>query len=508
MPAPGTEGSERQIRCAAQAYPPNDQQALVKQQPMASVASFPWIQTAQTSAVTAASPNQASLCILAGQGCLPLSEHADNSPAVGLVRTAGGGTALLGSPATPSWQGIPAGTAPTPLSSHPIDALEESDMASASSSTTDPASYSLPAHSDKRSGQLRSAESEAPLSPGLSNMGVPTNDGHLSIQDTIYAGSGCLHAKPQPLQVSWMPSQCLDRLSSSLDADAVVLEMESDVSVSADGLISPASSVASWQRDLTAHSPASSSHSSKLFPTLPNGTPSSLDRHRQHQRRLTSEGSILQSAYPPNSRADGTLGLYHASAPMCGLSPLPGPWHMPYQPHHHPHQQQQGSASDATSPLNTPWQQQQQPELPGVHDSAGQRSQQFTSVVTADYVTAAAQLRQAVAQAEQLYRASIRATDSAQQCGLGDSMYVAGQAGTMRFGTSGQEQAPVGGYSEQLPAALPDSRRIGVEHALRRAAEAAYPLQQPVWVPQGAHLCSCCEQVCLSCISSRSYTYM
>ena len=488
--------------------PGGNNTARKQQQLMSPVASLPWIQNAQTAA---ALPDQAPLHLLAGERRPSQSRHADNSPEVGQGHIAGCESAMLGSPAGPGWQGPPADTPPTPLSSHPIDALEGSEAASASTSATDAASDPLFAHSDERSNRVRSSECETPFSPEFGNMVGPSLDGHLPTQDLDHGSSCWLHTDAQPQHGSLKRGKgrhCPQGGSLPLEADAVMLEMESDISVSADGLMSPASSAKLWQSHIAAHSPASSprspassprspassprspassqhlpassSHSNKLLPTMSHDTALSLDNHQQHLHLLTTD-AILERADPVDSRADGIPGLYHASAPMSDSSPLPGPWHYPYQPHHHPCKQQ-GSAPSVTSPSSTSWQ--QQSELQGTNDSAGQSSRHRTPFVTADYAAAAAQLRQAVAQAEQLYQVSNQTTS--QQCGVwSNSMDAVGQAGAACSDTSGQEQDAVGGCSQQLPSALPLSRRLGVQHAMRRGAEPSYPMQQPVWVPQG-----------------------
>ena len=479
--APPAEACERQTRGVVEVCAPSSQTTARKQQLMSSVASLPWSQNAQATALPA------PLHPLAGQSGLTLSGHADNSPDGEQGHTAGCGVALPGSPATPSWQGNPAGTPPSPLSSHPINALEGSEAASASTSTTDAASDSILAHSKERSALLRSAESEAPFSTELGNVVAPSADGHLPTQDLDHGGSCCRHTDAQPHRGSLTPEQgrhCPEGLSPPLEADAVMLEMESDLAVSADGLISPASSVASWQRRLATHSPASSTHSSKLLPAMSSGIALSVDRQQQHLPYLTTD-SVLESAYPVDSRADGSPGLCHASAPMSDSSPLPEPWHYPYQPHHHPYQQQ-GSASDAPSPSSTPWR--EQPDLQDTHDYESQSSRRGTPIVTAGYAAAAAKLRLAVAQAEQLYRASNDTTESLQGEVWSNSMDVIGQAGAASSDTSGQDQDSVGGFSQHVLSALPDSRRLGVRHAMRRAAEPACPMQQALWVPQGNQL--------------------
>ena len=496
-PAPSAEAAEQQTRGVVDVCAPSSRNAARQQQQLiSSVASLPWIQDAQSAA---ASPDQAPLHLMAGEGCPSPSGHADNSPEVGQGQTAGCGVDLLGSPPTPSWQKPPAGTSPTPLSSHPIDALEGSEVASASTSATDAASNPLLASSQERSGLFRSSESEAPFSPELGDMEAPHFDGHLPTQNLNRGGSCCLHADKQVQHSSPMHGQgrpCPEGLSLPLEADAVMLEMESDPSVSADGLISPASSVASLQRQ---PSPASSLHSSRLLPVVSHGTALSVDNDQQHPPHPTAN-TMLKSAYPAHSRADESPGLCHASAPMPDSSPLPGPWHYLYQSHHHPYQQQR-SAPGSILPSSTPWQQ-QQPELQGVYNSAVQGSQHRTTNVTPDYAVAAAQLQQAVAQAEQLYRASNHNT--AQQCIVGSgSMEVIGQAGAACSDASGQGQDAAGGCSQQLLSALPPSRRMGVQHAMRRAAEPAYPMQQPVWVPQGDTSApplheSACHVVCAS----------
>ena len=473
--APPAEASERQTRGVVEVCAPSSRTTARKQQLMSSVASLPWSQNAQATALPA------PLHPLAGQSGLTLSGHADNSPDGEQGHTAGCGVALPGSPATPSWQGNPAGTPPSPLSSHPINALEGSEAASASTSTTDAASDSILAHSKERSALLRSAESEAPFSTELGNVVAPSADGHLPTQDLDHGGSCCRHTDAQPHRGSLTPEQgrhCPEGLSPPLEADAVMLEMESDLAVSADGLISPASSVASWQRRLATHSPASSTHSSKLLPAMSHGTALSLDRHQQHLPHLTTD-SILESASSVDSRADASPGLCHASAPTSGSSPPPGPLHYPYQPHHRPYHQQ-GSLSGATLPSSASWQ--HQPEVQGVYNSAGHSM----PVVTADYAAAAAQLQQAVAQAEQLYRASNHATEPRQQCEVwSKSMDVIAEAGQAGAACSDTSRHAVGGYSQHLLSALPPSRCTGIQHAMSRAAQPAYPMQQPVWVPQG-----------------------
>lgn len=480
MPAALVEGSAQQTEGGMGSCASSWQHAAEMQQSMSSVASLPRTHNAQTDT---ALPDQAPQQRLAHEGCL--SGHANNGPVAGQGRAAG--TALLGSPATPSWRGSPAGTPPTPLNSHPIDALDGSEDTSASTSATDAASDSLLAHSGQYLGLLRSAESEAPFSPALTNMGGPTHDAHLPAQDLVCDRAYCLQAGAQPPQHgSLIPRQgraCPEGASLPLEADTVMLEMESDLSVCADGLISPASSAASWPRHLAAHSPASLPPSSKLTPSMPGGTGLSLDR-RQQLPRLATNNSVLVSMYPPEARAEGSSGLCHASASMFAAAPLgPGLWHYPYQPllNHSYQQQQQGPA---TSPSSTAWH--QQPELQAVHDLASQSSRRNTATDATDYAVAAAQLRQAVAQAEQLYRASTHVTNPSQTAGT-DAMTAHDQSGAACSRAPGQGQSPAEGCSYQPPPALPYSRRMGIniQHAMRRAEEPAYAMQPPVWVPQG-----------------------
>ena len=495
MPAPLAEGSAQQSSGGMDSYAPSRQHTAERQQSMSSVASLPQSHTAQTDA---ALPDQAPQHRLAGKGCSLLSGHADNGPVAGQGRLAGWGTALLGSPATPSWRGTPAGTPPTPLSSHPIDALDGSEGTSASTSATDAASDSLLAHSEQHSLLLRGPKSDAPFNLALSDMGGTTHDAHLPAQDLVCDGSYCLQADAQlPQRGSLIPKQGIRDYPAGaalpLEADAVMLDVESDLSVCPDELTSPASSAASWPRHLTTHSPASTPPSSKLTPTMPGGTALSLDRHQQLPRLATGKPA-LESMYPLEARADGSSGLCHASASMSAAAPLgPELWHYPYQPdtHLHPHQQQQQGWP--TSPSSTAWQ--QQPGLQPVRDLASQSSQRNTPTVATDYAVAAAQLRQAVAQAVQLYRGTFtHVTKSSQQHTAGDDiMTVHDQSGAACSGIPGQRQSPVESCSYQLPPALPHSRHteFDVQHAMRRAEEPAYSLQPPVWVPQGEPLCSC-----------------
>lgn len=485
VPAPFAQGSVQQIEGGMDSCAPSWQHAAGKQQSMSTVASLPRIHIAQTDA---ASPDQAPKHRLAGKGGLLLSGHADSGPVAGQGRTAGCGMALLGSPATPSWRGTPAGTPPTPLSSHPIDTLDGSEGTSASTSATDAASDSLLAHLEQRSGLLRSAESEAPLFPALSNIRGTTHDAHLPAQDLVCDGSYCLQADAQPPQRgSLVPRHgrdCPEGASLALEADAVMLEMESDPSVCADELTSPASSAASWPRQLAAHLPASVSPCNKLNPAMPGGTPLSLSRHQQLPHLATKE-LVLEGTYPLEARADGSSGLCHASASLFEAPLGQELWRYPYQPHpHHPHQQQQQGLP--TSPSSTAWQ--QQPELQAVHDLASQSSWRYTPTVATDYAVAAAQLRQAVAQAEQLHRACTHITDSSQQhAARNDIVIMHDQPGAACSGAPGQRQSPAEGCSYQQPPALPYSRLMGInfQHAMRRAEEPAYAMQPPVWVPQG-----------------------
>lgn len=498
-PAPPAEGFAQLIECDVHASAPFDGHAHAEQLPVTPSASTLRARDTKLSAVPAALPNQASLRMLVSEDCLLLPGHAGSSPAAGLVQSAEcRAAAPLGSPATPSWQGTPADTPLTPLSSHPIDAKEASETTTASTSTTGPSSDALPAHSD-----LLSAEAEPPSSSGLSNIEVVSTHGHLSSQHLGHHASPCLLSQSQSQhdEDSWTPSQHCEELLMPLDADAVMLEVDPDLglSVSADGLISLASSVASWQRDLTAAtSPASSSRSSRLFPTMPDSMPVSLDRLHQHQQESAlSSGDMTPDRLPPltlSPHADS--GLCPSLGPMVGSCPLAEPWHHPYQPYHHPHQQQE-SAPHAAS---TSRQQQQQLDFPSTQDLPGWSSSQCIPPVTTDFVVAAAQLRDAVAQAEQLYRASHYGMPSAQQDTTGGSMSVTCQAGSERSATFWQKHAPTWGCSQQLPSALPSclpsalpsalpySRGMGVQHALRRAAEPAYPVQQLLWVPQGGYL--------------------
>lgn len=444
-----------------------------------------------------AESNQASPHLLTGEECMLLPGHAGNSPMAGLVQPAGCGAALLGSPATPSWQGTPPADTPllTPLSSHPIDALQGSATSSASTSTTGPSKHALPAHSSLLEA---SAEAEAPSSSGLSNSALETTSPPLCSQHLGCHASPCLAAQAEPQRQargSWTPGQPPEGLPTPLDVDDVLLELDSDLA-SADGLISPASSVASWQRDpAAASSPTSSSHPSQLFPSMPDGMPVSLDRPHQHHCISGDMTSDRLYSLTANPHADS--GLCPAFAPMFGSPPLPEPWHNPDQAPHQPHQQQ-AAASHPIPPMgSSSW---QQTDSPGTQGFPGWSSTwSGTATVTTDYAVAAAQLQQAVAQAEQLYRGSSPCTASAQQGKVGDSMSVTRQAGAMHSATSRQEQAVTGGCSLQLPSALPTSLLpalsrsscMGVQHALRWAAEPTCPVQQPLWVPQGEYFCPC-----------------
>ena len=399
-------------------------------------------------------------------GLLP--GHAASSPVTGIARTSLQDLASGGSVGTPTWQRLPTGTPPTPLSSHPIDALEGSDFASASTSTADSGIASLPALSDEQCRLPRSTAAQAPDDARhhcatASDRPVPT--------------LGFTHEQPawfrvdsrQEQQGSLSLSQGRHSLtlpSMSLDADAVMLELDSNVSVSADGIISPASSTASWPRDCIAQASSSSTHPGDMLACLPSATGQALDGQNQTQTHLNTGDSLSGDWYSANSRADWTTKLLNGSASETVSSRLPESWYS-----HHQQQQKQLL----------------QQQLHSQHDLGRQSSRQANAPLPADYVAAAAQLRLAVAQAEQLYRVTL---PTANQAEADDSLHVPGQVARDTPATE-EDQSPAQGCLQQLPSALPQSRHARLQGALRRPAEPASFSQQPAWVPQGIACRTC-----------------
>lgn len=369
------------------------------------------------------------------------------------------GTPGSGGPlGTPKWQGAPVGTPPNPLSSHPIDALEGSDFASASASTTDSGIVPSPALSDNHSRLLRAA----PQPPDTAQHDPATATGSpvptLGSEQPAWMQVNAQQEQQGSLGLS-QGRQSLTAPSLPLDADAVMLELESDLSVSADGLISPASSTSSWPRSFATRAFTSSSRSVDIFASSPSATAHSLDRQPQSQTHPSIEDSFPKDQYLVTSRATATSPLLNESASGSVSSSLPASWYS-----HHQQQQKQLLRQQLHSQRDLSRQSSRHPNVP----------------VLADFVSAAAQLRQAVAQAEQLYRAS------AQTACLSDA------GGSLRVPSSGtdtaateEEQSPAQGYLQQLPSALPQCRNSRLQSALRRSAEPASSLQQPLWVPQG-----------------------
>ena len=321
----------------------------------------------------------ARLPVLAALSSSGASDHSvllnltDGSPG-----TAGGGPNLA-SPATPSWQ---AGSPPIPLSSHPIDALDDSESA------TSPTDSSALSHDSARLVYSSGSSTPASLSQGPAGFAglITTSDGQSTDQEPVYQQHQVLpelHMAQQrhhavSAQTS-TPRQGL-RASSSLGSDAVILDFGSDLSAGSDGLFSPSSSVASWQRRLAKQV----SDSSQEFTPQPGQSQSSAVHQAQDEY---SPGSLLGSANTGSSGAVVTTpGLFPRFAPMFASSPLPGTW-----------QQQQPASKGSLNTADIT-----QPHC--VEDT------QISALM--QYNEAAAQLQEAVAHATQMYKASLAAADA------------------------------------------------------------------------------------------------
>ncbi len=397
------------------------------------------------------------------------AEPADCGPNLGSPGAAGVGPALgtsdaacpvLQDPATPSWQGLLADMPPTPLNSHPIDALDESESAP---SGTDSSALS-PANSRDHS---IPADNQQPGPSTPVSLGYQQSSGHSSAGNSDHQQSHgqavsqhpprqTTHHNQQQQQASTLSdaqtsaSSQHRQVSSSLDSDAVVLDFASELSGSNNGLISPSSSVASWQRALS----HLGSESSQKFTPLPSQTQErAFDSSQQNSPEVlwSRPGAV-------SSRASGhSPGLFPDFAPMFASDSLPGAW----QQHHMP----SPSSSSSPSPSPTGCQQDRPAEQP-------------LGSAWEPYSEAAAQLRAAVTHAVKLLTAP-QAASTDLRADFSNTAAVQSSAALSLDSTvsiiSSHEQCQLSFEGFQQP-----YRR----DTFRRSAQSSSSQAAAVWVPQ------------------------
>ena len=396
---------------------------------------------------TQASPASADQCALPGL--------VNSSPALGQAGAAGHGPAL-GSPppATPSWQGLSAGTPPTPLSSHPIDALDDSESApsASNSSNLSPAHFDQHPHrSDIQPSGISLVQDKAGISGSTKVSVGHSRDQGIHQQHQLGTNWYRLHQQhnqQQALMLSGQTPVAAKQLgvSSSVDSDAVVLDFGSELSASNNRLISPSSSDASWQRALSQQA----SDSPQGLTPLPSQDHTSVPSRRHTQN---SPGPFWDRADTMSVGASmHSPGLFPDFARMFASSPLPGAW-----------QQHQAAFKEACSPAET-----DQP----------QRGEQCSESATAQYTEAAAQLREAIAHAAKLYEASQTAADAQldlhKPLALDQALtgFRAHPQGCSLQAASDQSQLPYEGFQQ------PPNRQ-----PFRKAAQPS-SLLAAAWVPQ------------------------
>ena len=388
------------------------------------------------------------------------------SPALG---TPGAARAVLQEPATPSWQGLLADTPPTPLSSHPIDALDESESAP---SGTDSSALS-PANSRDRSVPAENQQSGPNTPVGLHHQQCSADSTFGNIGQQSLGQAVSQHAQQQTAHHSQQQQQQQQQAStlsgaqtsaepqhrqasSSLDSDAVVLDFASELSGSNNGLISPSSSVASWQRAL---SQLGSESSQKFTPLLSQTREQAFASSQQN-----SPEALWSRPGAVSSRASAhSPGLFPDFAPIFGSTPLPGAW----QQHHLP------SPSSSRSPTGC----QQDPSTEQPLGSAWE-----------PYSEAAAQLRAAVNHAVKLLTvpqaapADLRA-DSSNTAAVQSSSSLSLSSDVPMIRSQEQCQLSCEGFQQPY-------RR----DAFRRSAQSSSSEAAAIWVPQAEiQMQSCAE---------------
>jgi len=377
------------------------------------------------------------------------------------LRTSGAACPVLQDPATPSWQGLLADTPPTPLSSHPIDALDESESAP---SGTDSSALS-PANSRDRSvpGDNQQSGPNTPVSlnhqqsSGHSSCGNRDQQRHGQAVSQ-HSQQQTAHHNQQQQQVQ-QASTLSDaqtsaahqhtQASSSLGSDAVVLDFASELSGSNNGLISPSSSVASWQRAL---SQLGSESSQEFTPVL---------SHTQEQAFASSQQNSPEALWSTpeavSSRASAhSPGLFPGFAPMFASTPLPGAW----QQHHLP------SPSSRSSPSPMGCQQDQSAEQP-------------LGSAWEPYSEAAAQLRAAVTHAVKLLTASQTAPADL-RTELSNTAAALQSPPSLSLGSD----VPMNRSQEQCQLSFEGFQQPYRRDAFRRSAQSSSSQAAAVWVPQ------------------------
>ena len=303
------------------------------------------------------------------------AEAARCGPHVGSPGPAGSAHAT---PVTPSWQGLPADTPPTPLSSHPIDALDESESgpSGADSAVLSPAQseeHSPPAAAQQTGHSVPASMSQ--LQAGSRSSKNISLDGDLDVSQQPYSQSASREKQQRIQEASLLSRQNSGQpqnrqASSSLASDAVILDFAAELNSSSDGLISPSSSMGSWQKGLFQQG----SDSSHGFTPLPRQRQASVASQDQ-----SSPGALWHTTEAVSSEAAAySPGLFPDFAPMFASSPLPSAW------------QQQHSLGGSPIPAGC---RQRQP------------AQQPSVSAIEPYTQAAAQLQAAVTHAVQLFTA-------------------------------------------------------------------------------------------------------
>ncbi|DBA82764.1 TPA: hypothetical protein ACH3X1_006992 [Trebouxia sp. C0004] len=388
-------------------------------------------------------------------------------PALQGPASSGAACPILQDPATPSWQGLLADKPPTPLSSHPIDALDESDSAP---SGTDSSAMS-PAHSKDHSVPADNQQS-GPLS-----LGHHPSDAHGGADQTQHQAISqhpqqqtAHHSQQQHQQqqadtlshAQTISTRQQEQTSSSPGSDAVVLDFDSELSGSNNGLTSPSSSVASWQRAL---SQLGSDSSHRFSQTQERAFASS-----QHD----SPEGLWSGPEAFGSRASAhSPGLFPDFAPMFASTPLPGAW----QQHHLP------------SPSITP-------SLTGCQQE--QSAEQLLGSAWEPFSQAAAQLRAAVTHAVKLLTAPQAAAPDL-RTDLSDDAAVRCSSPSLSLGSD----VPVNRSQEQCQLSFEKFQQPYIRDAFRRSPQSSLS-QAATWVPQAEmQMQSCAEGDDETCMTQR-----
>ncbi|KAL0037327.1 hypothetical protein WJX79_002232 [Trebouxia sp. C0005] len=250
----------------------------------------------------------------------------------------------------------------------------------------------------------------------------------------------------------------LRRRSSSYHSSFIALAKQGrhakELSGGNNGLISPSSSVASWQRAL----PQLESESSQKFTPLPSQTAFASSQQNSSEALWSKPGAASSRA------STHSPGLFPDFAPMFASTPLPGAWQQCHLP----------SASSSPSPTGC---------------QEGQSAEQPLGSASEPYSEAAAQLRAAVTHAVKLLAASQAAPTDLRR-DMSSAMEALRSPASLSLGSN----VPILRSQEQCQLSFGGVQQPHRRDAFRRSAQSFSSQAAAVWVPQAeVQMQSCTE---------------